>query len=75
VLRKLKADEELKMVPVVILSSSNEDRDVAASYRLGASAYVVKPMGFLQFLNAIKKIGAFWVLTNEPPPGCISRNH
>lgn len=68
VLRQLKADERLRVVPIVILTSSREDRDLAECYRLGANAYVVKPVHFVNFVEAVKHIGVFWVLTNESPP-------
>jgi DNA-binding response OmpR family regulator len=73
VLRKMRAEEKLKMVPVVILTSSHENRDVAEGYKLGANAYVVKPVDFHQFVDAIKKVGCFWALINEPPPGSINK--
>jgi CheY-like chemotaxis protein len=72
VLRQIKADESLKMVPVVVLSSSAEERDVIESYKLGVNAYVVKPVDIQQFLEAIRKLGLFWVLLNEPPPSRTS---
>jgi DNA-binding response OmpR family regulator len=73
VLRQLKTDETLKMVPVVILTSSHEDRDMVEGYKLGTNAYVVKPVDFHQFVDAIKYIGAFWALINEPPPGSMQK--
>ena len=73
VLRQLKTDETLKMVPVVILSSSHEDRDMLEGYKLGTNAYVVKPVDFHQFVDAIKHIGAFWAIINEPPPGSMQK--
>lgn len=73
VLRQLKTDEKLKMVPVVILTSSHEDRDMVEGYKLGTNAYVVKPVDFHQFVDAIKHIGAFWAVINEPPPGSIQK--
>ena len=72
VLRQIKADESLKMVPVVVLSSSAEERDVIESYKLGVNAYVVKPVDIQQFLEAIRKLGLFWALLNEPPPNRTS---
>ncbi|MCI0418977.1 MAG: response regulator [Acidobacteria bacterium] len=71
VLRQIKANENLKMIPVVVLSSSAEEQDVIESYKLGVNAYVVKPVDIQQFLEAIRKLGLFWALVNEPPP---SRN-
>lgn len=73
VLRQLKTDEKLKMVPVVILTSSHEDRDMVEGYKLGTNAYVVKPVDFHQFVDAIKHIGAFWAVINEPPPGSMQK--
>jgi two-component system, response regulator len=69
VLRRLKSDQALKVLPVVMLTSSREDSDLAESYRLGANAYVVKPVDFGQFTEAIRELGLFWSLVNQPPPG------
>jgi CheY-like chemotaxis protein len=69
VLKQVKADEKLKMIPVVILTSSREEPDLARSYRLGVNAYVVKPVNFQEFIEAIRQLGVFWALVNEPPPG------
>ena len=71
VLRQLKADEPMRSIPVVILTSSRESRDLAECYRLGVNAYVVKPVRFAEFVEAIKGIGIFWALINEPPPGSM----
>ena len=68
VLRTLKTDQALKVLPVVMLTSSREDSDLAESYRLGANAYVVKPVDFSQFTEAIRELGLFWSLVNQPPP-------
>jgi CheY-like chemotaxis protein len=68
VLRQIKADPELQMVPVVILTSSREERDLVESYRLGVNAFVVKPVDFHEFVDAVKQIGLFWAMINEPPP-------
>src|SRR6266850_4705484 len=68
VLKRIRADERLRTIPVVMLTSSREDRDLAESYRLGANAYVVKPVVFAEFLEVVKKVGSFWVDLNEPPP-------
>ena len=67
VLRRLKADAELRMVPVVVMTSSNEERDVVESYRLGVNSYIVKPVQFEAFLETVAKIGLYWVLTNRAP--------
>jgi|SRR3984957_14979322 CheY-like chemotaxis protein len=69
VLRQVKADDQLKLIPVVVLTSSHEEKDLVTSYRLGVNAYVVKPVDFHQFVNAIKELGAFWAVINAPPPG------
>jgi CheY-like chemotaxis protein len=74
VLKELKADEHMRFVPVVILTSSRESRDLEECYRLGANAYVVKPVRFAEFVEAIKQIGVFWVLINEAPPGSVKRS-
>jgi len=68
VLKRIRADERLRTIPVVMLTSSREDRDLRESYRLGANAYVVKPVAFDEFLEAIKSVGAFWAVLNETPP-------
>ena len=74
VLRTMKTDEQLKMIPVVMLTSSREEIDLLRSYQLGVNAYVVKPVGFQQFVQAVKDLGVFWAIVNEPPPGSIRRN-
>jgi CheY-like chemotaxis protein len=68
VLRELRSDPQLQLIPVVVLTSSKESQDLEACYRLGANAYVVKPVRFTNFVEAIKGIGVFWALLNEPPP-------
>ena len=73
VLQQIKSDEKLKMIPVVVLTSSREERDMVASYKLGVNAYVVKPVDFHEFVNAIKELGVFWAIINEPPPGSVKR--
>jgi two-component system response regulator len=67
VLRKLKADERKKMIPVVVLTSSKEDRDVLEAYQLGVNAYIVKPVDFDKFAKAIGEIGLFWLILNQAP--------
>ena len=69
VLRQVKSDENLRMIPVVVLTSSREEKDLVASYQLGVNAYVVKPVDFHEFVNAIKELGVFWAVINAPPPG------
>jgi len=73
VLQQIKSDEKLKMIPVVMLTSSREERDMVASYQLGVNAYVVKPVDFHEFVNAIKELGVFWAIINEPPPGSVAK--
>jgi CheY-like chemotaxis protein len=75
VLRGIRSDERLKHIPVVVLTSSREDRDMVASYKLGVNAYVVKPVDFHAFVNAVKELGVFWAVINEPPPGSIVRKN
>jgi DNA-binding response OmpR family regulator len=74
VLRQIKSDEKLKMIPVVVLTSSHEEKDVVASYKLGVNAYVVKPVDFHEFVNAVKELGIFWAVINESPPGSMRKN-
>lgn len=69
VLRTIKADPALQAIPVVILTSSREERDLVESYKLGVNAYVVKPVQFLHFVESVRQLGAFWGVVNEPPPG------
>jgi CheY-like chemotaxis protein len=68
VLRTLKSDANLRHVPIVMLTSSREERDLVLSYDLGVNAFVVKPVDFSQFVNAIRNLGMFWAIINEPPP-------
>ena len=69
VLERLKRDPELRTVPVVMLTSSSQETDLARSYGLGVNAYVVKPVGFPEFADALKELGLFWAVVNQPPPG------
>ncbi len=73
VLEKVKSDPDLKSVPVVMLTSSREEVDLVTSYGLGVNAYVVKPVDFSEFVGALKKLGLFWAVINQPPVGSISR--
>jgi|SRR5215469_14899112 len=73
VLKQIKGDDKLKRIPVVVLTSSKEEKDMVASYELGVNAYVVKPVDFHEFVNAIKELGVFWAVINEPPPGSMKR--
>jgi CheY-like chemotaxis protein len=73
VLNQIKSDERLKMIPVVVLTSSREERDMMRSYQLGVNAYVVKPVDFHEFVNAVRELGVFWAVINQPPPGSMKR--
>jgi CheY-like chemotaxis protein len=68
VLRAIRNDNKLKMIPVVMLTSSREEQDVIKSYELGVNAYVVKPVDFKEFIEAVKQVGVFWAVINEVPP-------
>jgi two-component system response regulator len=67
VLAKIKSDPRLKIIPVVVLTSSKEENDVIESYRMGVNAYIVKPVDFDKFVKAVSEIGYFWLMLNEPP--------
>jgi|SRR5688572_7220857 two-component system response regulator len=67
VLRKLKSDERKKVIPIVVLTSSKEERDIVESYKLGVNAYIVKPVDFDQFVKAVTEVGLFWLILNQPP--------
>ncbi|MFL5344835.1 MAG: response regulator [Hyalangium sp.] len=71
VLAQVKGDPELRKVPIVMLTSSREERDLTRSYGLGVNAYVVKPVAFPDFVSALKELGLFWAVVNQPPPGSI----
>jgi len=73
VLRTVKADDRMKKIPVVILTSSREESDLVESYKLGVNAYVVKPVDFQQFVAAVKELGVFWAVINEPPLGSVRK--
>lgn len=68
VLEKIKGDEKLRTIPVVMLTSSREEQDLVRSYDLGVNAYVVKPVEFGEFMSALKELGLFWAVINQPPP-------
>jgi CheY-like chemotaxis protein len=73
VLQQIRTDERLKLIPVVVLTSSQEEKDMMRSYMLGVNAYVVKPVDFHEFINAVKELGIFWALINQPPPGSMRK--
>ncbi len=73
VLQKIRSDEQFKMIPVVVLTSSHEEKDVLDSYQLGVNAYVVKPVDFHEFVDAVKELGLFWGIVNQPPPGSAKK--
>jgi two-component system response regulator len=68
VLRQLRADDRTELLPVVVLTSSDEEQDIIESYRLGANSYVRKPVDFEQFVKAVQQLGLYWLLLNQPPP-------
>ncbi|MFH1323147.1 MAG: response regulator [Methanobacteriota archaeon] len=67
VLRRIKSDERTKRIPVVVLTSSQEERDVVESYNLGVNSYIIKPIDFNKFIDAVAKLSLYWVLLNRPP--------
>src|ERR1700755_3380769 len=71
VLQHIRSEERFKLIPVVVLTSSREEKDMVRSYKLGVNAYVVKPVDFHEFVNAIKELGVFWAIINQPPPGSM----
>jgi len=71
VLEQVKKDEDLRSIPIVMLTASREEIDLMRSYKLGVNAYVVKPVGFKEFLDAVRDLGVFWAVLNEPPPGIM----
>jgi two-component system response regulator len=75
VLRQIKGDQDLRKIPVVVMTSSREEQDLIDSYNLGVNSYVVKPVKFQNFVEAVKVVGAVWAIYNEPPPGCIVRQN
>jgi len=73
VLQQIRSDDRLKMIPVVVLTSSHEEKDMMKTYQLGVNAYVVKPVDFHEFVNAVKELAMFWAIINQPPPGSIRK--
>jgi CheY-like chemotaxis protein len=73
VLQQIRSDEDLKIIPVVVLTSSHEEKDMMRSYKLGVNAYVVKPVDFHEFVNAVRELGVFWAVINQPPPGSMRK--
>lgn len=72
VLEAIRADERTRLIPTVILTTSNIERDLVKSYSLGANSYILKPVDFVQFAEAIKQLGLYWLVLNEAPPGGVS---
>jgi CheY-like chemotaxis protein len=75
VLKRIKIDPDLKQIPVVMLTSSREEQDLVRSYDSGTNAYVVKPVGFHDFIQSLKEVGVFWAVINQPPPGSTAMRH
>lgn len=73
VLKRIKADERTKLLPVVVLTTSNEDQDLISSYELGANSYIRKPVDFDQFIHAVGQLGLYWLVLNEAPPSLSER--
>jgi CheY-like chemotaxis protein len=72
-LRQIKSDPTLKRIPIVMMTSSREEQDLLRSYELGVNSYLVKPVRFQQFVEAVKSLSVYWVLLNEPPPGALAK--
>ena len=73
VLQQVKSDEKFRLIPVVVLTSSREEKDMVASYKLGVNGYVVKPVNFHEFVISIRELSVFWAIINEPPPGSMKK--
>jgi CheY-like chemotaxis protein len=74
VLQRVKADPDLKTIPVVVLTSSREEQDLVRSYHAGTNAYVVKPVDFHEFVEAVRELGLFWTVVNHPPPRSVGND-
>lgn len=72
VLEAMRQDDNLRRIPVVVMTSSREEADLARAYELGCNAYVVKPVDFRSFVDAVSAVGLFWAVVNQPPPGCTT---
>jgi CheY-like chemotaxis protein len=70
-LKQIRSDPKFKLIPVIMVTSSREERDLVESYRLGANSYVVKPVDIVQFIDAIKVLGQYWAVINQPPPARV----
>ncbi len=75
VLERMRADADLRTIPVVMLTTSSEEQDILRSYEFGANAYVVKPVAFAEFVAAVQALGVFWAVLNAPPPGSLKFRH
>ena len=73
VLREIKSNQNFKAIPVVMITSSTQENDLARSYHLGVNAYVVKPVNYRDFISAVRQVGAFWAVVNEPPPEAMRK--
>lgn len=73
VLQQVKSDPALRMIPIVVMTSSREEKDLLSSYQHGVNAYVVKPLNFHELVDAVKLVGGFWAVLNEAPPGTLSQ--
>jgi CheY-like chemotaxis protein len=73
VLERVKANPHLRAIPVVVLTSSREEQDLVKSYSSGTNAYVVKPVDFHEFVEAVRELGLFWAVVNHPPPGSVGK--
>ncbi len=74
VLRQIRADPRTRLIPVVMLTSSAEERDIVESYQLGVNSYIVKPVDFAQFSETARQLGCYWLLINQPPPESVNRS-